>query len=104
MASPFKRELSIVPPPPPPPQPTPREAGALDPEHLLEKKIEALRQAAQRVRRGEDGKAVHDARVATRRLQALLDVWKAELAPKPRRRRPMRAESSARASRTSAAR
>jgi CHAD domain-containing protein len=86
MASPFKRELSIVPPPPPPPQPTPREAGALDPEHLLEKKIEALRQAAQRVRRGEDGKAVHDARVATRRLQALLDVWKAELAPKPRRR------------------
>src|SRR5690349_5669670 len=86
MSAPHRNDLSLVPPPPPPPHPTPREDGALDPGHLLEQKIEVLRRAARRVRHGEDGRAVHGARVATRRLQALLDVWKAELAPKPRRR------------------
>jgi len=56
------------------------------PRAYLEKKIHDLQHAAHRIRHGGDGKAVHDARVATRRLAAILDVWQGELARKPRRR------------------
>src|SRR5262245_35113001 len=77
MASSFRHPLSLVPEPP---------LGGVGPEHPLGKRIDALRHAALRVRNGGDQEAVHDARVATRRLTALLDIWKEELAPKPRRR------------------
>ena len=72
-----RKELALV------PSPSPEGLG---PEPSFERRIDVLRRAAERVRQGADGKAVHDARVATRRLAALLDVWKEELEPKPRRR------------------
>ena len=53
----------------------------------LEKRLEALDRAARRVHHSDqDPDAVHDARVATRRLIAVLDVAKRELAPGPRRK------------------
>jgi CHAD domain-containing protein len=71
------KELALVPPP---------SSQGPGPEPSFERRIDALRKAAERVRQGADEKAVHDARVCTRRLAALLDVWKEELEPKPRRR------------------
>jgi CHAD domain-containing protein len=65
------------------PAPSPEGVG---PDSSLERRIDVLRHAADRVREGADEEAVHDARVCTRRLAALLDVWREELEPKPRRR------------------
>lgn len=59
---------------------------AADRERLLGR----LESAARRMRRRSDAEASHDVRVATRRLDALLDVWRA-LLPAKRRRRARRA-------------
>jgi CHAD domain-containing protein len=75
----IRKDLALVP-------PSPEGEGGPGPEHPLVRRIDVLRHAAHRVRQGGDDKAVHDARVATRRLAAILDVWKEEMAPKPRRR------------------
>jgi CHAD domain-containing protein len=52
----------------------------------LERRIERFAAAARRVRRRADGEAIHDLRVAIRRLEAALDRWRTELRPRPRRR------------------
>lgn len=59
---------------------------AADRERLLER----LESAARRMRRGDGLEASHDVRVATRRLDALLDVWR-DVLPRGRRRRARRA-------------
>ena len=71
--------LSLVPTPPGEPR-SPIPAP-------LEKRLQALDRAAERLRHPDaDPEAIHDARVATRRLTAILDVGRAELAPGQRRR------------------
>lgn len=71
--------LSLVPAPVPAAEPrSPIPAS-------VEKRIDALENTARRVRHSDhDPEAIHDARVATRRLTAVLDVWKDQLAPGPR--------------------
>ncbi len=69
--------------------PVPPEAVArigTDVDRLLRK----LEDAARRVREAVDAEATHDVRVATRQLDALLDVWRDHL-PDGRRRRARRA-------------
>jgi len=52
----------------------PPDPGAL-PAHELEACLGALSSAARRVRRGQDREAIHDLRVASRRLTATLELW-----------------------------
>lgn len=53
---------------------------------LLSRRAEALVRAARSVRHGDDQEAIHDARVAARRLAAALSTWRAALVPADRRR------------------
>ena len=52
--------------------------------------LERLERAARRTRRRVEPEAIHDVRVATRRLEASLDLWRSIL-PRGRRRRARRA-------------
>jgi len=52
----------------------------------LSARLLTLEAAARRVRRGEDGEAIHDFRVASRRLAAALDLWAPILDPDSARR------------------
>ncbi|MGH7732087.1 MAG: CHAD domain-containing protein, partial [Candidatus Eiseniibacteriota bacterium] len=54
-------------------------------EKSVAERIEAFAAAARRVRAGSDAEAIHDLRVATRRLWAALRVWRS-LLPGPARR------------------
>ncbi|HKQ58650.1 MAG TPA: CHAD domain-containing protein, partial [Candidatus Eisenbacteria bacterium] len=51
--------------------------------------VEAFRAAARRVRAGSDAEAIHDLRVATRRLAAALRVW-GSLIPREARREALK--------------
>lgn len=80
-----------------PPSPTPAAEGgaALDPDRLaadFASRVSELAEAARRVRRGSDPEAVHDLRVAARRLSAALRVWRTLLPARTRRAaaRPLR--------------
>jgi CHAD domain-containing protein len=53
---------------------------------LLAERFRRLESAAKRCRDGGDDEAVHDLRVAARRLESALDVWRDALAARPRRR------------------
>jgi CHAD domain-containing protein len=48
----------------------------------LKELIGRLRSTARRVRSREDGEAIHDLRIAVRRLEAWLDVWQEALPPR----------------------
>jgi CHAD domain-containing protein len=48
--------------------------------------LERLADAARRIRRGGDPESIHDLRVAVRRLEAGLDLWRDALRPARRRR------------------
>jgi CHAD domain-containing protein len=63
--------------------PAPR-AAARAADHLLRLR-EALVAAAERVRAGNDPEAIHDLRVAARRLGAVLEVWRHALDPRGER-------------------
>jgi CHAD domain-containing protein len=52
----------------------------------LDRRIRRFASAAQRVREHKDGVALHDLRVAIRRLDVTLDLWPTELRAKPARR------------------
>lgn len=52
--------------------------------------LERLERAARRTRRRGDPESIHDVRVATRKLEAALDLWRSML-PRRRRRRARRA-------------
>lgn len=57
--------------------PVPQLGTALREE--FERRIEMLGEAARRVRRHTDDEAIHDMRVAARRLEAAFDVWRGGL-------------------------
>jgi CHAD domain-containing protein len=71
--------------PGPLPAPVPNEAARRVADDLR-RRLAVLRAAAGRVRRREDIEAIHDLRVAARRLAAGLQLWDLLLAPRPRRR------------------
>ena len=48
--------------------------------------LDRLADAARRTRRGSDAESIHDTRVAIRRLEAALDLWRDALRPSRRRR------------------
>jgi len=52
----------------------------------LSARAEALLDAARRVRAADDDEAIHDLRVATRRLSETLSLWRAAFEPVPARR------------------
>jgi CHAD domain-containing protein len=60
---------------------------------IFEARGRTVLKARRRVLRGEDGKSVHDLRVATRRLQAALDVFDRYLPATPRKRLDRRARA-----------
>jgi len=77
-------------------------AGPLAPEtgelarrldHDLANRVRALVDAGRRVRDGEDEEAIHDLRVAARRLQAALRLWRDLLDPGSGRRAGRRARA-----------
>ncbi|HTO92159.1 MAG TPA: CHAD domain-containing protein [Candidatus Sulfotelmatobacter sp.] len=67
----------------------------VEPAHLaaadLGARLSVLSAAARRVRRSQDSEAVHDLRVASRRLTAAIDLWRPLLEPKGARRARRRA-------------
>lgn len=66
----------------PPADPARRDALA----SLLRGRFETLEAAAVRCRGCDDAEAIHDLRVAARRLESALDVWRHALRDRPRRR------------------
>jgi len=62
--------------------PSPSEAIGAD----LGRRVDAFRRAARRVRGQRDEEAVHDLRVAVRRIEAALALWKPLFRPRARRR------------------
>jgi CHAD domain-containing protein len=69
---------------PPPAAGTRRPAAAVTEE--IERRRNALGEAAARVRARSDDEAIHDLRVASRRLATALDLWRELLRRRPRRR------------------
>uniref|UniRef100_A0A832I2H0 CHAD domain-containing protein n=1 Tax=Eiseniibacteriota bacterium TaxID=2212470 RepID=A0A832I2H0_UNCEI len=67
---------------------SPREAPALAAriEETIGRRVAAFSDAARRVHEAADQEAVHDLRVAARRLAATLSLWRDLLAARPRRR------------------
>jgi CHAD domain-containing protein len=71
--------------PPPPPTPTPRAELAARIDDDLDDRARAFEKATRRVFHGADDEAIHDLRVATRRLDEGLGVWRTFLEPKSTR-------------------